>query len=158
VPNTFETASKSSSGPTVLSVIIASWRARLDLLAILTAILLPWSTTAVSILMLIWFVAAIFAVDVQAFLRSLRRPACLFPLMFLALAVVGTTWADGPWIARLDGIKPVIKLLAIPFLLYHFERSQGANRVFIAFLVSCTLLQALSWIVFSCRNGRSLIL
>jgi len=148
VPDTYEAASKSSSSPTVLSVIIASWRARLDLLAILTAILLPWSTSAVSILMLIWFVVAIFTVDVQTFLRSLRHPACLFPLLFLALAVVGTTWANGPWIAGFDGIKPVIKLLAIPLLFYHFERSRGANRVFIAFLVSCTLLQALSWIVF----------
>jgi O-antigen ligase len=148
VPDTFETASKSLFGPAVLSVITASWRARLDLFAILTAILLPWSTTAVSILMLIWFVAAIFAVNFRAFLLFLRRPACIFPLLFLALAIVGMAWANGPWILRLDGIKPVIKLLAIPFLLFHFARSQHVNRFFIAFLVSCTLLQALSWLVF----------
>ena len=39
------------------------------------------------------------------------------------------------------------KLLAIPFLLYHFERSQRAIWVFVAFLISCALLMGLSWIV-----------
>ena len=39
------------------------------------------------------------------------------------------------------------KLLAIPFLLYHFERSQRGMWVFAAFLISCALLMALSWIV-----------
>lgn len=65
----------------------------------------------------------------------------------LALAVVGTLWADGPWRARIHGISPVVKLLAIPFLLYHFERSQRGAWVFVAFLASCGLLMGLSWIV-----------
>ena len=45
------------------------------------------------------------------------------------------------------GIKPVAKLLLIPFLLYHFQRSQRGSWVFVAFLASCTLLMILSWIV-----------
>ena len=39
------------------------------------------------------------------------------------------------------------KLLAIPFLIYHFERSKRGMQVLIAFLVSCLLLLAMSWIV-----------
>jgi hypothetical protein len=41
----------------------------------------------------------------------------------------------------------VAKLLAIPFLIYHFERSKRGMQVLIAFLVSCLLLLAMSWIV-----------
>ena len=78
---------------------------------------------------------------------DLVHPACALPILFVALAVLGTLWADGPWAARLHGIKPVAKLLLIPFLLYHFQRSRRGARVLIAFLASCTLLMILSWIV-----------
>jgi len=63
------------------------------------------------------------------------------------LAVVGTFWGDSPWPARLHGISPVAKFLVIPFLIYHFERSHRGHWVFIAFLVSCSALLALSWVV-----------
>jgi O-antigen ligase len=61
--------------------------------------------------------------------------------------VLGTLWAEGPWPARLHGIGPAVKLLAIPFLLYHFERSQRGNWVFVAFVASCALVMLLSVIV-----------
>ncbi len=35
----------------------------------------------------------------------------------------------------------------LPVLLYHFERSARGVQIFIAFLVSCALLMAMSWIV-----------
>lgn len=38
-------------------------------------------------------------------------------------------------------------LLVLPLLLYHFERSSRGLWVFVAFLASCTLLMAASWIV-----------
>ena len=83
--------------------------------------------------MVIWFVVLIPTLDPRLFLDSLKRPACLLPVAFFALAIVGTLWADGPWVARLYGISPVTKLLAIPFLLHHFERSQRGVWVFVAF-------------------------
>jgi len=42
----------------------------------------------------------------------------------------------------------VTKLLALPFLLYQFERSSRAHWVLWAFLISCALLLAYSWIIF----------
>ena len=51
-----------------------------------------------------------------------------------------------PWAARLHGIAGC-ELLLIPFLLYHFQRTQRGSWVLIAFLASCTLLMILSWIV-----------
>ena len=118
-----------------------------DVLAVLVAAALPWSTSGVGILMVLWFLALIPTLDPRALLRSLTRPASSLPLAIFVLAVVGTLWSDSPWPARLHGINPVAKLLAVPFLLYHFERSQRAIWVFVALLISCALLMALSWIV-----------
>ncbi len=118
-----------------------------DLLGVAVAASLPWSTSAVAIFMVLWFIALIPTFDVRALLGSLKRPVSALPLAFFALAVVGTLWADSTWPARLHGINPVAKLLAIPFLLYHFERSQRGLWVLVAFLVSCTMLLLLSYIV-----------
>lgn len=85
--------------------------------------------------------------EIRAFLPLLARPICLLPLAMVALAGIGTLWADVPWPERLAGISPVAKLLALPFLFYHFERSQRGAWVFAAFLISCALLMGLSWIV-----------
>jgi O-antigen ligase len=38
------------------------------------------------------------------------------------------------------------KLLLIPFLLYHFQRTQRGSWSFIAFIASCTLLMICSWV------------
>ncbi|QWG25039.1 O-antigen ligase family protein [Bradyrhizobium sediminis] len=97
--------------------------------------------------MVIWFIVLIPTLDPRPFLHSLKRSASLLPLALVVLAVIGTLWADGPWSVRLHGINPVTKLLAIPFLLYHFERSQRGPWVLVAFLASCSLLMGLSWIV-----------
>jgi O-antigen ligase len=123
------------------------WLLCVDLYPVLAAACIPWSTSGVAIFMVIWFVILIPTLEPQPFLRSLKRPASLLPLAFVALALVGTLWADGPWSDRLHGLNPVTKLMAIPFLLYHFERSRRGLWVLVAFLVSCSLLMALSWIV-----------
>jgi O-antigen ligase len=76
-----------------------------------------------------------------------RRPVAVLPLAFVALALVGTLWSDAPWSVRLHGISPTAKLLVLPLLLYHFERSSRGVWVFIAFLASCALLAVMSCIV-----------
>jgi hypothetical protein len=68
-------------------------------------------------------------------------------MALFALAVIGTLWSDAPWGARLYAIGPTAKLLVLPLLFYHFERSERGLWVFVAFLVSCTLMMAMSWIV-----------
>jgi O-antigen ligase len=126
----------------------ASARMRnVDGLAVLVAALLPWTTTGVAIAMALWMVAVFFTLDGSSFVRSLSRPASALPLALFALAVVGASWAEAPWPARLHGIDQSVKLLAIPFLLYHFERSQRGTWVFWAFLASSTLLMIFSCIV-----------
>jgi O-antigen ligase len=131
---------------------ISAWRVSAayfrtaDLLAVMTAASLPWSTTAPAIFIALWLILVASAIDWEDFVRQLSHPAFALPLLLFGLAIVGTLWSHDNWAARLHGIKPVSKLLLIPFLLHHFQRSQRGLWVFIAFLASCTLLMVLSWI------------
>ena len=118
-----------------------------DGFAILTAAALPWSTTAPAIFIALFLLMMAPALDWRAYARHLAHPACALPFLFVALAVVGVLWSDAPWSARLHGISPALKLLLIPALLYHFQHSSRGMSACIAFLVSCTLLMVLSWIV-----------
>jgi len=140
-------------GVSGLSLVLSAWRVpaarilNIDLLTVLIAILLPWSTSGVAIAGVLWIIALIPTIDMRAFLRSLMRPICALPIAFFALALVGTLWSDASWGARLYAVSPTAKLLMLPLLLYHFERSPRGLWVFIAFLASCTLLMAVSWVV-----------
>src|SRR5438128_2242872 len=78
-----------------------SWRFSLDLYPALTAASLPWSTTATLVLLAIWVIVLIPTIEPAGFLRSLRAPSSLLPIIFFALAVIGMSWADGPWSARM---------------------------------------------------------
>lgn len=118
-----------------------------DVFVILIALSLPWSTSLVAIFAAALLVAMVPILDVNVFLQSLKRPICMLPMALFALAVVGTLWSDAPWGARLYAIGPTVKLLMLPVLFYHFERSARGVQVFIAFLISCVLLLAMSWIV-----------
>jgi O-antigen ligase len=118
-----------------------------DLLAVLIAISLPWSTSATAISAILWMIALIWTLELRPFLISLKRPICALPIALFALALLGTLWSDASWGARLYAVGPTAKLLVLPLLLYHFERSTRGLWVFAAFLVSCTLLMAVSWIV-----------
>ncbi len=124
------------------------WLLSLDLYPALAACALPWSTSAVSILIVIWLGAVIPTIHPRDFLASLKRPESLLPVVFFALAVVGMLWADDAWAVRLQGLHPVAKLMVIPLLLYHFSRSRRSSWVFIAFFMSCALLMGFSWLIY----------
>jgi O-antigen ligase len=125
----------------------ALWIALVDALAILVAVSLPWSTSLVAIFAVLMLLALVPFFDGAAFLRTLERPISLAPVALFLLALVGTLWSDAAWGARLYAVGPTAKLLVLPFLFYHFERSRRGEWVFAAFLASCTLLMTISWIV-----------
>lgn len=118
-----------------------------DLLVVLIAASLPWSTTAPSIFVGLWLLAVTPTIDWRDYARALLQPAFALPFALLLLALVGMLWSDGDWPDRLHAIKPVAKLVLIPPLLYHFRRSERGFQVLLAFLGSCTLLAVYSWIV-----------
>jgi len=125
----------------------AAWTRSADILAVLVALSLPWSTSLVAIFAVCWMIAVIPTLQPRLLVALLRRPICAAPVALFALAVLGTLWSDAPWGARLYAVSPTAKLLVLPLLFYHFARSERGLHVFVAFLVSCTLLMAMSWIV-----------
>jgi O-antigen ligase len=125
----------------------AAWARTADIAAVLIALSLPWSTSLVGIFAIVWVIAVAPTLDLKRFLASLKRPICALPIALFALAVVGTLWSDADWGARFYAVGPTAKLLMLPLLFYHFEHSTRGMWVFTAFLVSCTLLLLMSWIV-----------
>lgn len=137
----------------MVAFVFSAWRdpaariLNLDLIAVLLAIMLPWSTSGVAILGVVWCVALLPTLDLRALFRLLRQPVAWLPIALCALAIVGTLWSDAGWSARGYALTPLGKLLVLPLLLYHFQRTTRGLWVFVAFLVSCTLLMAMSWVV-----------
>jgi O-antigen ligase len=125
----------------------AAWITTTDILIALVAVSLPWSTSLVAIFAVAALVTMLPFFDAGAFVQSLKRPASIVPLALFALAAVGTLWSDAAWGVRLYAVGPAAKLLMLPVLFYHFERSSRGVQVFTAFLFSCVVLMVMSFIV-----------
>ncbi len=116
-----------------------------DGLAIAVAVSLPWSTSATSILVVLWLLAVMPTLDSAGLRRTLLTPAGGLPVLLLLLAAVGMLWADVPWAERLDGLSAFLKLAVVPLLIVQFRRSDWGQWLLVGFLASCGLLLALSW-------------
>lgn len=125
----------------------ATWSKASDIVAVLIALSLPWSTSLVGIFAVVFLLTITPTIDWRAFAVLLRRPICVFPIALVVLAILGMLWSDAPLSARLYALSSLTKLLALPLLFYHFERSARGMWVFMAFLISCGLLSIVSWLV-----------
>jgi O-antigen ligase len=128
-----------------------------DAVAAAAVISLPWSTSLTSILIGMWLVCLLPTIDFASLRQTLKLPAAFLPLGFLALVLLGMLWADVPMRERLAGATPYGKLAIIPLLLWQFSQRDGGERVLWAFLASCTLLLALSWLTAVIPQIRSLM-
>ena len=125
----------------------AAWMTTADIVAVLLAAALPWSTSLVGIFAVALVVAMLPTIDAASLIESLKRPICAAPLALFVLALAGTLWSDARWGLRLYAVAPTAKLLLLPLLFHHFARSQRGLWVCVAFLVSCALMVVVSWIV-----------
>jgi O-antigen ligase len=116
----------------------------IDGLAIATAISLPWSTSTTGILIALWIVAYLPALDLRALRRVIATPAAGLPVLLWALAALGLLWAQVPWPDRIAGLGSFHRLLLIPLLLTHYRGSDNGWRVVAGYLASCTALLGLS--------------
>jgi O-antigen ligase len=116
-----------------------------DWLVVAVALFLPWSTTAIAILIPLLAVAVLASLDVASVRRELMTPAGGLAVLLWALAAIGMLWADVEWSERFHGLRGYHKLIGIPLLLAHFHRSERAKWAILAFLFSSTVLLALSW-------------
>jgi O-antigen ligase len=125
-------------------------RARLaraaDGLAVAVVASMPWSTSATSVLIVLWLVALVPTLDWTAVRRELWTPAGGLPVLLWLLGVIGMLWADAPWGERLGGLDSFHRFLAVPLLLAQFRRSENGRWVIGGFLASCTVLLVASYI------------
>ncbi|MBV8916556.1 O-antigen ligase family protein [Bradyrhizobium sp.] len=123
------------------------WLTGADLLAVLLAAALPWSTSIFLILALPLLAIVCGSVDVGVLRRSISRPASMVALAFFVLALSGVLWSEAGPRAGFHALGPLTKFLALPFLLYYFEVSKRSGWVIAAFLLSCVVLLVNSWVV-----------
>ena len=111
-----------------------------DGLVVAVAVSLPWSTSATAILAVLWIVTLIPTLHWVDIRRELAMPAGGLPVLLVGLGIVGMLWADVSLVERWKGLDSFFKLLAIPFLLAQFRRSDRGNWVFAGYLFSCMAL------------------
>jgi O-antigen ligase len=116
-----------------------------DGLAAAVAVSLPWSTSATSILIVLWIIAVVPTLDVASVRREVMSPAGGLPVLLWALGAFGMLWADVSWSERIAGLSGFHKLLVIPLLLAQYRRSPHANWVILGFLASSVALLVVSW-------------
>jgi len=107
-----------------------------DCLAVGVAVSLPWSTSATSILIVLWLAAVLPTLSTDRVKRELMTAAGGLPVLLWTLAAVGMLWADVTWSERLVGLRPFHRLLVIPLLLAQFRRSEDGVWVFYGYLAS----------------------
>jgi hypothetical protein len=118
-----------------------------DCLIVALAVSLPWSTSATSILAVLWLLTLLPTLDLASLRRVALVPAAGLTLLLVGLGVLGLLWADVPWAERFDGVESFLRLLCLPLLLLQFERSGGGRTALIGFLASCAVLLGLSWLL-----------
>src|SRR4051794_28517149 len=120
----------------------------IDSIAVALAVSLPWSTSATGILVGLWLVAVVPALDVAILRRTLATRAGGIPVLLWILALIGMLWAfDVTWAERWAGLKGFHKFLLIPLLIVQFQRSERAAWVLNGFLLSCGSLLVVSWLL-----------
>jgi O-antigen ligase len=116
-----------------------------DWAAVAVAVALPWSTSATSILLVVWLITLIPTLDAAAIWREVKSPAGGLPVLLWLLGAIGMLWADVSWPERFAGLGGFHRLLTIPLLLAQFRRSENGRWVLYGFLASAVVLLLASW-------------
>src|SRR5262245_61362048 len=72
-----------------------------DGLVTAVAVSLPWSTSASSILIVLWLIALVPTLDAASVRRELLSAAGGLPVLLWALGAIGMLWADVSWSDRI---------------------------------------------------------
>ncbi len=118
-----------------------------DWLAVATAVSLPWSTSAASILIVLWLIALIPALDWFDVRRDVLTAAGGLPVLLVVLGALGMMWADVSLFARWHAFEAFLKLLVIPLLFVQFRRSDRGLCVLGGYVASCGVLMLASYVM-----------
>src|SRR5262249_41426069 len=118
-----------------------------DWAAVVVAIALPWSTSAVGIAIAVWLVILLPTLDADSVKRALASPAGGLAVVLWGLGLLGMLWADVSWHDRFAGLGSFHRLLAIPLLIAQFRRSGNGLWVAAGFFISSIVLLIASYII-----------
>ena len=119
-------------------------RSSADWCAVAIAVALPWSTTLTAVFIVLWLVTFMASWNMAERFRPWTLAGTL-PVALWGLGFFGMLWATVPFSERLAGLGSFHKLLFIPFFAVQFRDSNRGPWVFLGFLISCTVLLAVSW-------------
>lgn len=83
-----------------------------DWAAVGVAVSLPWSTSATSILLVLWLITLLPTLNLAAVRREVETAAGGLPVFLWLLAALGMSWADVSWADRISGLSGLHRLLA----------------------------------------------
>jgi O-antigen ligase len=118
-----------------------------DWMAVAVAASFPWSTSLSGILIGIWLFYIVPTLDLRSLRWAVAVPAAAIPLALFAYGVIGMAWGGASFEEQWGSIKPTLRFLALPLLFIQFRRSERGMWVLGGFLVSCTVLLAISWLL-----------
>jgi O-antigen ligase len=118
-----------------------------DWVAVAVAASLPWSTSLSGILIAIWGACIIPTLDLRSLRWAVAVPAAAIPLALFAYGVIAMAWGGASFEDQWGSIKPTLRFLAFPLLFIQFRRSDRGMWVLGGFLVSCTVLLAVSFLL-----------
>ena len=125
-----------------------------DWAAVGVAISLPWSTSATSILLVLWLITLLPTLDVAVVRREVETAVGGLPVLLWLLAAVGMLWAEVSWAERIHGLGGFHRLLMIPLLLAQFRRSEHGVWVLWGFLASAVVLLLVCWALVLAQVSR----
>ena len=117
---------------------LLTWAA--EVLAVAVAISLPWSTSATSILVIVWLAVLLPTLRLAELRRELTTAVGGLPVLLLLFGIAGMLWADVALIERWKGLDSFFKLLVIPLLFIQYRRSDRGLWVFGGYLAACMAL------------------
>ncbi len=83
-----------------------------DGLVIAIAVALPWSSSVVSILVVLWLLALLPTLRARDVRREVATAAGALPVVLVVLGALGMLWADVPWPERLGGLDSFLEAAA----------------------------------------------
>jgi O-antigen ligase len=113
--------------------------------AILTAFMLPITTSGQAIAVSIFAVLALLTLDRARLTATLRTAPALIPLLLFLLMLASVSWSTEPIVPALKGVAPYAKLLLIPLVMATAFTPRQALQIGYGFLIPCLILLALSW-------------
>ena len=111
-----------------------------DWVVVALAVSLPWSTSATSILVVVWLILFVPTLTWPDTRRVLTTTVGGLPVLLVLLGALGMAWAKVPLFDRLGGLDGFLKLLVLPLLMMRFTRSDRALWVFGGYVAACVVL------------------